>query len=98
MRKDIRDIRALVVQYRYLRARETEVDAQASLKKYMRMSGVDPLALLSIKAGDLKNRIKTEEVRYGIFRNWVKVLGASGRLSREPYRNWLAAGRPEMKP
>ena len=98
MRKDILDIRALVIQYRYLRARETEVDAQASIKKYLQMTGVNPMVLLSIKAGDLRNRIKIEEVRYGIMRNWIKVLDASGRLSREPYRNWLAAGRPEMKP
>ena len=85
-------------QYRYLRARETQVDAQASLKKYMQMTGVDPLALLTIKAGELKNRIKIEEVRYGILRNWIKVLDASGRLAREPYRNYLAAGSPEASP
>jgi hypothetical protein len=97
MRKDIKDIHSLVVQYRYLRARETQVDAQASLKKYLQMSGVDPLALLSIKAGYLKNRIKVEEVKYGIIRNWIKVLDASGRLSQEPLRNWLAAGHPEIK-
>lgn len=97
MRKDIKDIHSLVVQYRYLRARETQVDAQASLKKYLQMSGVDPLALLSIKAGYLKNRIKVEEVKYGIIRNWIKVLDASGRLSREPLRNWLASGHPEIK-
>jgi hypothetical protein len=61
------------------------------------MTGVDPLALLSIKAGYLKNRIKLEEVKYGIIRNWVKVLDASGRLAKEPMRNWLAAGRQEFK-
>lgn len=98
MRKDILDIHALVVQYRYLKARENEVDAQASLKKYLQMRGMDPLVLLSIKAGDLKNRIKIAEVKYGIIRNWIKVLDASGRLDREPYRNWLAAGGPEIRP
>jgi hypothetical protein len=98
MRKDIKDIHALVSQYRYLRARETQVDARASLKKYLQMTGVDPLALLSIKAGELKNRAKLEEVRYGIIRNWIKVLDATGRLAREPLRNYLAAGRPEIRP
>jgi hypothetical protein len=98
MRKDIKDIHALVSQYRYLKARETQVDARASLKKYMQMSGVDPLALLSIKAGELKNRIKMEEVRYGIVRNWIKVMDATGQLAREPLRNYLAAGRPEIRP
>lgn len=98
MRKDIKDLHSLVIQYRYLKGREGQVDAQASLKKYMRMTGVDPLALLSIKAGYLKNRIKLEEVKYSIIRNWVKVLDASGRLSKEPLRNWLAAGRQEIKP
>ena len=33
-----------------------------------------------------------------IIRNWIKVLDASGRLSREPLRNHLAAARPELKP
>jgi hypothetical protein len=90
MRKDIQDIGVLVEQYRYLKARGNEVDAQASLKKYLQMSGVDPLALLAIKTADLRNRIKIEEVKYGILRNWIRVLDASGRLSRLPLRNWLA--------
>lgn len=98
MRKDIRDILSLVGQYRYLKARETEVDAQASLKKYMQLSGPDPLLLLEIKDGYLKNRLKMEEARYGILLNWIKVLDACGVLSREPLRNHLAAGRPELKP
>lgn len=98
MRKDILDIHALVVQYRYLKAREDEVDAQASIKKYLQMSGVDPLVLLSIKAGNLKNRLRISEVKYGIVRNWIKVLDASGRLDRKPLRNWLAAGHPEIAP
>lgn len=96
MRKDLRDIRSLVVQHRYLRARETEVDAQSSLKKYLKMSGVDPLALLAIKASNLKNRFKLEEVRFGIILNWIKVLDAAGQLSREPLRNYLSAGAPEL--
>jgi hypothetical protein len=98
LRKDLHDIQSLVGQYRYLKARETEVDAQASLKKYMQLSGIDPLLLLSIKEGHLKNRLKLEEARYGILLNWIKVLDASGVLSREPLRNHLAPGRPELKP
>jgi hypothetical protein len=98
MRKDIRDIHSLVKQYRYLKARENEVDAQASLKKYMQLSGVDPLVLLSIKSGNLRNRLKLEEVKYGIIMNWIKVLDAAGQLSREPLRNHLAAGSPELAP
>jgi hypothetical protein len=91
MRKDVKDIGVLVEQYRYLKARENEVDAQASLKKYQQMAGADPLSLLAIKAAELRNRIKIEEAKYAILRNWIRVLDASGRLSREPLRNWLAA-------
>jgi hypothetical protein len=98
MRKDIKDIGILVEQYRYLKARENEVDAQASLKKYLQMSGVDPLSLLDIKAAELRNRIKIQEVKYGILRNWIRVLDASGRLSREPLRNWLAADGSGVAP
>ena len=96
MRKDLLDIRSLVIQHRYLTARESQVDAESSLKKYLQMAGVDPLALLAIKAGNLKNRSKLEEVRYGIIQNWIKVLDAAGRLSSEPLRNYLAAGAPEL--
>jgi hypothetical protein len=53
---------------------------------------------LAIKAGYLKNRIRIAEVRYGIVRNWIKVLDASGRLDREPLRNWLAEGHPVVGP
>jgi hypothetical protein len=98
MRKDIQDIGVLIAQYRYLKARGNEVDAPASLKKYLQMSGVDPLALLAIKAADLRNRIKIEEVKYGILHNWIRVLDASGRLSREPLRNWLAADGSGLAP
>lgn len=98
MRKDILDLHSLVAQYRYLRARETQVDAQASLKKYLQMTGVDPLALLAIKGSDLRNRLKLAEMKYGILRNWIKVLDASGRLAREPLRNWLAADKAELRP
>lgn len=91
MQKDIKDIHSLVSQYRYLMARENEVDAQASLKKYMRMTGVDPLILLSIKMSSLKNSLKIAEVKYGIMLNYVKVMDATGRLSSAPLRNFLSA-------
>lgn len=98
MEKDIRDIHSLVGQYRYLMARENEVDAQASLKKYLQMTGVDPLILLSIKAGSLKNRLKIEEVKFGILLNYIKVMDATGRLSREPLRNFLSAKDEVLAP
>jgi hypothetical protein len=96
MEKDIEDIRFLVAQYRYLTARESEVDAQASLKKYLQLTGVDPLVLLSIKGGQLKNAYKIQEVKYGIILNYVKVMDATGSLGRAPLRNFLSAGNEVM--
>jgi hypothetical protein len=90
MDKDIRDIKALVTQYRYLMARDTEVDAQASLKKYLQMPGVDPLILLSIKSGSLKNSLKIQEVKFGILQNYIRVMDATGRLSQNPWKNFLS--------
>ncbi|MEO7779166.1 MAG: hypothetical protein ABIY63_16675, partial [Fibrobacteria bacterium] len=98
MKKDIEDIHALVAQYRYLMARENEVDAQASLKKYMQMTGVDPLILLSIKSGSLKNSLRIEEVKYGILMNYIKVMDATGQLSKAPLRNFLAGDKGELAP
>jgi len=91
MQKDIEDIHSLVAQYRYMRARETEVDAEASLKKYLQMTGVDPLILLSIKESGLKNSLKLAEVEYGILLNYIKVMDATGKLCRKPLRNFLSA-------
>ncbi|MDB5051936.1 MAG: hypothetical protein JWO30_5007 [Fibrobacteres bacterium] len=91
MEKDIEDIASLISQYRYLKARETEVDAKASLKKYLQLSGVDPLILLSLKASNLRNSIKLEEVKYGLILNYVKVMDATGKLSQAPLRNFLSA-------
>jgi hypothetical protein len=54
MHKDIEDVRALTALYKHFQKREQEVDVQASLKKYLQMSGVDPLMVLSIKESLLK--------------------------------------------
>jgi hypothetical protein len=96
MEKDIEDILFLVSQYRYLTARESEVDAQSSLKKYLQLTGVDPLVLLSIKNGQLKNAFKLQEVKYGIILNYIKVMDATGRLGQAPLRNFLSAGNEVM--
>lgn len=98
MQKDIQDIHSLVLQYRYMKARENEVDAEASLKKYMQMSGVDPLILLSIKSGSLKNSLKLAELKFGIIMNYIKVMDATGRLSKKPLRNFLSSQFEEMDP
>jgi hypothetical protein len=96
MEKDIEDILFLVSQYRYLTARESEVDAKSSLKKYLQLTGVDPLVLLSIKNSQLKNAFKIQEVKYGIILNYIKVMDATGRLGQAPLRNFLSAGNEVM--
>lgn len=96
MEKDIEDILFLVTQYRYLMARENEVDAQASLKKYLQLPGIDPLVLLTIKEGQLKNALKIQEVKYGIILNYVKVMDATGKVDQVPLRNFLSAGNEAM--
>lgn len=91
MKKDASDIRALIKQYEFLTARETEVDAEASLKKYVQMSGVDPLVLLSIKENLIKNNMEKAEVYFSILRNYIYVLEATGKMSERPLRNYLSA-------
>ena len=98
MEKDIQDIFSLIAQYRYLRIRETEVDAKASLKKYMQVSGVDPLILLSLKASNLRNSIELEEVKSGLLFNYIKVMDATGEISRPPLRNFLSARNEVLAP
>ncbi|MEO7955820.1 MAG: hypothetical protein ABIW76_03945, partial [Fibrobacteria bacterium] len=98
MEKDIQDIFSLIEQYRYLKTRETEVDAKASLKRYLQLSGADPLVLLSLKASNLRNSIELEEVKSGLLFNYIKVMDATGQISRAPIRNLLSARNEALAP
>jgi hypothetical protein len=97
MKKDASDIRALIKQYEFLTARETEVDAEASLKKYVQMSGVDPLVLLSIKENLIKNNMEKAAIYFSILRNYIYVLEATGKMSQQPLRNYLSARQEVCK-
>ena len=98
MKKDESDIRALIREYEFLTARETEVDAEASLKKYMQMSGVDPLVLLSIKESLIKNGVEKASIYFSILRNFIYVLDVTGQLSHKPLRNFLSARCEVIEP
>ena len=90
VRKDLADLNQLIAQYKYLKARETEVDAEASLKKYLQIEGIDPLVLLDVKENVLKNKIEMAQIKYGILRNYIYVLDNAGKLSDMPIRNYLS--------
>ena len=98
MRKDESDIRALIKQYEFLTARENEVDAEASLKKYLQMSGVDPLVLLSIKENLIENKMEKATVYYSILRNYIYVVDVTGRMSSKPLCNFLSSRREVLEP
>lgn len=98
MRKDESDIRALIKQYEFLTARENEVDAEASLKKYLQMSGVDPLVLLSIKENLIKNNMEKASIYYSILRNFIYVIDVTGRMSSRPLCNCLSLRREVLEP
>jgi len=91
IKKDIADIRSLIDHYRFLKARENEVDATSSLKKYVEMGGVDPLVLLLTKESIIKNRIALAKVRFNVMQNYIQVLDVAGQLSRRPLINYLSA-------
>jgi hypothetical protein len=93
MKKDAEDIRVLMEQYVFLQARENDVKAESSLKKYLEMDGVDPVRLLSIKESIIRNKMQKTNIRFSILRNYIRILDASGALSQEPVRNYLSAGR-----
>jgi hypothetical protein len=97
MHKDIEDIRALIALYKHLQKREQEVDVKASLKKYLQMSGVDPLMILSIKESLLKNSMKMKNVKYSLMRNYVRVIDACGKLSGQPLRNYISSNKEQVE-
>ena len=97
IRKDLADLRQLIEQYRYLNNRETLVDAEASLKKFLQIEGIDPLVLLSVKENIIKNQIKKTGVKYGILRNYIFVLDNAGMLSDTPIRNYLSGSQETVQ-
>lgn len=90
MRKDLADLRQLIAQYRYLKERESQVDIEASLNKFIQIEGIDPLTVLEIKEDILKNRIRRTSIKYGIMRNYLYVIDNAGLLSQMPIRNYLS--------
>jgi hypothetical protein len=87
--EDINDLKYYIIQYRLLKARELEVDAEASLKKYLEFKGADPLVLLTIKENIIKNQLNRADVIYGLYRNYIQVLDMTGELVKWPTRNFL---------
>jgi hypothetical protein len=96
--RDIKDIEALITNYRFLLARQNEVNAQGSLQKYLKMSGIDPLMLLSIKQGLLQNQLRIEKARFDIYRNYLQLLDETGQLSRLPLVNYLSSTKEIIAP
>ncbi len=90
VRKDLADLHQLIAQYRYLSARVNQVDAEASLKKFLQIEGIDPLILLDIKENILKNQIDMTWIKHGILRNYMYVIDNAGLLSAKPMRNFLS--------
>lgn len=87
--EDINDLKYYIIQYRILKARELEVDAEASLKKYLEFKGADPLVLLTIKENIVKNQLNRTDVIYGLYRNYIHVLDMTGELIKWPTKNFL---------
>ncbi len=90
VRKDLADLNQLIAQYRYLSARINQVDAEASLKKFLQIEGIDPLILLDIKENIIKTQIDMTWIKHGILRNYLYVIDNAGLLSASPIRNYLS--------
>ena len=86
VRKDLADLNQLIAQYRYLSARINEVDAEASLKKFLQIEGIDPLVLLDIKENILKTQIDMTWIKHGILRNYLYVIDNAGLLQPGRYQ------------
>lgn len=97
VRKDLADLKQLIAQYRYLSSRETEVDAEASLKKFLQIQGIDPLVLLDIRENIIKNQIDRTWIKYGIMRNYLYVIDNAGILSKTPLHNYLSENQDKIE-
>lgn len=87
VKKDRADLQQLIAQYEYLQLRTAEVDAEASLKKFLQIEGMDPLVYLDVKENIVKNKIEMAQIRFAILRNYMFVIDNSGKLSEMPIRN-----------
>lgn len=83
-------------QYDLLTARKKTGDAATSYEVYRKMDGVNPLELLKIRESILKNDLRLEETRFSVFRRFIDLLDANGRLSIRPLVNYLSATQEEI--
>jgi hypothetical protein len=96
IQKDYNDIKVLLEQYHYLCSREEDVNAEASLKKYLEMEGIDPITLLTIKESILENQKNKIQAQYDILRNYIRLLNNAGVLAQKPLKNFLLENNPEI--
>jgi hypothetical protein len=98
MTKDLADIKAFIGQYRFMKSRESDVNATASLKKYLQMSGIDPLVLVTTKESIVRNRIAMIKLTFDILWNFIEVEDVVGVLSQRPLVNILSADKETVSP
>lgn len=66
-------------------------NARSSYNVYLKMEGMDPLNILSIKESILKSDIQRIETGYDVRRRFIELLFMTGKLSEKPFKNYLAS-------
>lgn len=89
IQKDILDLQALSKRFLFLKNRSDEVNAEASLKKYLQMRGDDPYFVLKVKMSLLKNEIGMIQTRFGLLRNYIQIMDATGMIYHHADFNFL---------
>jgi len=98
MTTTLRDLKRLLKQYDVLTQKKQFSKAEASLKIYMQVEGVDPLILLSLKESMLKTEIAMEKIYNRIFTQYIDLLDVSGKLIERPLVNYLSSNLEPIGP
>jgi hypothetical protein len=71
-------------------------NARSSYNTFLKMEGMDPLNILSIKETILKSDIRVIETEYDIRRRFVDLLYTSGKLVEKPFKNFISGSMEDF--
>lgn len=86
-------------QYRLYQLLENQLkdnQAEEVLKQYQKIAGASPLAMLKLKGNHFAKELEQFRIEQDIYRLYIELLDASGKMMELPLRNYLMASLPQF--
>ncbi|MEM6966898.1 MAG: hypothetical protein AAF573_19190 [Bacteroidota bacterium] len=82
--------------YELLGSQLEDNQAEEVLKQYQKIAGVSPLALLQLRGNRFAKELEQFRIKQDIYRLYIELLDASGKMMEMPLRNYLMASLPQF--